>query len=77
MTSKRLLFGIGLAVLAAACRPKDTGTLHLNGRLEAPLVDLAPKVAGRVVEIRVREGDRVRAGDLLARLDLGEMAVDG
>jgi HlyD family secretion protein len=75
MTSKRLLFGIGLAVLAAACRPKDTGTLHLNGRLEAPLVDLAPKVAGRVVEIRVREGDRVKAGDLLARLDLGEMAV--
>ena len=75
MKSKRLLLGIGLAVFAAACRPKDTGTLHLNGRLEAPLVDLAPKVAGRVVEVRVREGDRVKAGDLLARLDLGEMAV--
>jgi HlyD family secretion protein len=75
MRSKRLLLGIGLAVFAAACRPKDTGTLHLNGRLEAPLVDLAPKVAGRVVEVRVREGDRVKAGDLLARLDLGETAV--
>ena len=75
MNARRLLLGIGLAVCAAACRPKDTGTLHLNGRLEAPLVDLAPKVAGRVVEIRVREGDRVKAGDLLARLDLGEMAV--
>ena len=75
MTSKRLLLGIGLAVLSAACRPKDTGTLHLNGRVEAPLVDLAPKVSGRVVEVRVREGDRVKAGDLLARLDLGETAV--
>ncbi len=75
MRSKRLLLGIGLAVCAVACRPKDTGTLHLNGRLEAPLVDLAPKVAGRVVEVRVREGDRVKAGDLLARLDLGETAV--
>ena len=44
-------------------------------RLEAPVVDLAPKVAGRVVEVNVREGDRVKAGDLVARLDLGETAL--
>lgn len=64
-----------LVVAAAACRPKDAGTIHLNGRLESPLVDLAPKVAGRVVEVRVREGDRVKAGDLLVRLDLGDTAI--
>ena len=39
------------------------------------MVDLAPKVAGRVVEVKVREGDRVKAGDLIARLDLGETAL--
>ena len=71
----RPLFLIAAVALAAACRPKDTGMLHLNGRLEAPLVDLGPKVAGRVIEVRVREGDRVKAGDVLARLDLGETAV--
>ncbi len=49
--------------------------IHLNGRIESPTVDLGPKVAGRVVEIRVREGDRVKAGDLLVRLDLGETAL--
>jgi HlyD family secretion protein len=49
--------------------------VHLNGRLEAPLVDLAPKVAGRVVEIKVKEGDRVKAGDLLIVLDLGDTAL--
>ena len=70
-----LLVVFGATLGAAACRPKDAGTLHLNGRLEAPLVDLAPKVAGRVVEVLVREGDRVKAGDVLARLDLGETAV--
>jgi HlyD family secretion protein len=70
-----VLFLFAATLAAAACRPKDTGTLHLNGRLEAPLVDLSPKVAGRVIEVRVREGDRVKAGDVLARLDLGEMAV--
>ena len=72
-----LLFAaLGVAVIAgAACRPKETGVLHLQGRLEAPVVDLGPKVAGRVVEVRVREGDRVKAGDLLARLDLGDTAL--
>jgi HlyD family secretion protein len=61
---------------AAACGEKeDPNVIHLNGRLEAPLVDVAPKVTGRVVEVLVREGDRVKAGDLLMRLDLGELAV--
>lgn len=62
-------------VAASACRGKDDGAVHLSGRLEAPLVDLAPKVAGRVAEVLVREGDRVKTGDLLARLDLGETAL--
>ena len=65
-------------VLAAAfgCRPKEEGAIvHLNGRIEAPLVDMGPKFPGRVVEVLVREGDRVKAGDLLVRLDLGETAL--
>jgi HlyD family secretion protein len=49
--------------------------VHLNGRLEAPLVDLAPNVTGRVVAIKVKEGDRVKAGDLLIVLDLGDTAL--
>ena len=67
------LLCLPLAMLS--CRAKETGGVHLNGRIEAPLVDLAPKVAGRVVEVQVREGDRVKAGDLLVRLDLGETAL--
>src|SRR5262249_2655334 len=35
----------------------------------------APKVAGRVLSIAVKEGDRVKAGDLLIRLDLGDTAL--
>lgn len=67
---------LALAALSAACGPKtDPTVVKLNGRLEAPLVDLAPKVAGRVVEVVVREGDRVKAGDLLIRLDLGDTAL--
>lgn len=64
-----------LAALLFGCAPKDDGFVHLNGRLEAPMVDLAPKVAGRVVEVLVREGDRVKSGDLLVKLDLGDTAL--
>ena len=75
MTS-RIGFLLSLTVAVAACGAKDDGSqVHLNGRLEAPLVDLAPKVTGRVVEIKVREGDRVKAGDLLIVLDLGDTAL--
>jgi HlyD family secretion protein len=67
---------IALALMTTACGEKeDPNVIRLNGRLEAPLVDVAPKVAGRVVEVMVREGDRVKAGDLLIRLDIGELAV--
>jgi HlyD family secretion protein len=67
---------LAIAIATAACGPKtDPSTVNLNGRLEAPLVDLAPKVAGRVVAISVKEGERVKAGDLLIRLDLGDTAL--
>ena len=49
--------------------------IHLNGRVEAALVDVAPRIQGRVLEVLVREGDRVKAGDLLVRLDLAETAL--
>jgi HlyD family secretion protein len=64
-----------IASLPACRAERDDVGLILNGRIESPLVDLAPKVSGRVVEMRVREGDRVKAGDLLIRLDLGETSL--
>lgn len=72
---KKLMLIAALIVLAACNRQQDDGTIHLNGRIEAPMVDLGPKVPGRVTEVFVREGDRVKAGALLVRLDLGETAI--
>ena len=73
--NRRLAAALALPLLLAGCRNADDGAVHLNGRVEAVTVDLAPKVAGRVVEVKVREGDRVKAGDLLVTLDLGETAL--
>ena len=43
---------------------------HYLGKI-LPLVSskLAPRVTGHIVEVRVREGDNVRKGEILARLD--------
>lgn len=77
MNMNRTLVAIALVITTLpGCRDKtDDGTIHLNGRIEAPTVDLGPKVPGRVVEVLVREGDRVKAGALLVRLDLGETSI--
>ena len=39
-----------------------------NGRIEATEIDVATKYAGRVVHIFVREGDFVKAGQVLAQM---------
>jgi HlyD family secretion protein len=41
-----------------------------NGRIEATEYDIAAKYAGRVVDVRVEEGDLVEKGQLLARMDV-------
>jgi HlyD family secretion protein len=75
MTSKCWV-SLTIAALSIACGAmEDPNRVALNGRLEAPLVDLAPKVAGRVLSVSVKEGDRVKAGELLIRLDLGDTAL--
>jgi HlyD family secretion protein len=47
-----------------------------NGRLEATEVDITAKFPGRLAEVRVKEGDDVAAGQVLARLDVRELEAD-
>ncbi|BDV41128.1 glycoside hydrolase family 43 [Geotalea uraniireducens] len=48
---------------------KDDGLVSGNGRIEAVEIDVAAKVAGRVKDILVREGEFVTAGQVVAVLD--------
>jgi HlyD family secretion protein len=91
MTYRRLAIIAALAVLAfAAWRllpPPAVPTVAVagtplvrsavfSGRVAAPIrVELGATVTGRVVEVTVREGDRVRAGDLLVRLESAEVTA--
>lgn len=47
--------------------------LLVSGNLELTQVDLSFKIAGRLIERRVDEGDWVKKGDLIARLDPVEL----
>jgi HlyD family secretion protein len=51
-------------------RPKDDGLISGNGRIEATEIDVAAKLAGRVQDILVNEGDFVKAGQLLAQMQI-------
>ncbi len=52
------------------------GIVSGNGRLEAIQVDVATKFAGRIAEIAVDEGDRVQAGQVVARMDTASLEAE-
>ncbi|ELX8378257.1 HlyD family secretion protein [Providencia vermicola] len=45
------------------------GFAESNGRIEATEIDIATKTAGRIDSITVREGDFVKEGQVLAKMD--------
>lgn len=44
-----------------------------NGRIEADQVDISTKIAGRVQEISVQEGDMTKVNQVVARIDSAEL----
>ena len=53
--------------------PLPAGIVMGNGRIEADPIDIATKFAGRILELRVDEGDRVTAGQVLAVMDTRDL----
>jgi membrane fusion protein YbhG len=50
--------------------------VSVTGTIEAIQVDVSAKIAGRIAERPVNEGDRVSTGQLLVRLDEAEQAAE-
>ena len=65
---------LALATIAAgACRPEaPADRVRVSGQVEATEVQVAPQVAGRILELNVAEGDQVTAGAVVARLDTAD-----
>jgi HlyD family secretion protein len=78
-----LFGGVALVALGAAAygywwlrQPRlPEGFASGNGRIEATEYDIATKRAGRVEEVRVREGDLVEKDQVLAQMDIDELTA--
>jgi HlyD family secretion protein len=66
-----LLAGIGFGVwkLVFSKPSEPANIVALTGRIEGDDSAISPKVSGRLLEIRFREGDSVKAGETIATLD--------
>jgi HlyD family secretion protein len=73
---KRILIVLGVVILGFAIweiffavpRIPDS-IVVLSGRIEGDDSAVAPKTSGKILEVTVREGDTVTAGQVIARLD--------
>ncbi|HEY6509088.1 MAG TPA: HlyD family efflux transporter periplasmic adaptor subunit [Vicinamibacterales bacterium] len=71
---------IGLLLAASGgllgCSPAaPTNDLRASGYVEATEITVASEVGGRLLEVGVKEGDRVAAGDVVARLDTRDVTL--
>ncbi|MBV8833598.1 MAG: biotin/lipoyl-binding protein [Acidobacteriaceae bacterium] len=64
-----ILLATTLLLLSGRRRNKEPeGTVFVSGRIDGDTVDIASKIAGRIEDLKVREGDTVQAGQVLAWL---------
>lgn len=64
-----MIFGIALMFLIGCKKSAEPpGTLFVSGRIDGDTVDVSSKIQGRIVNLTVREGDSVAAGQVLAWL---------
>jgi len=80
---RKMIIGAGIiAVLAMTAflvtrrRPAESVSLKVSGTIEVTTVELSFKVAGRLAQRLADEGERVTAGQLVARLEDDELKED-
>lgn len=49
--------------------PPDLSTIHAVGMIEAPEVNITSRIAGRIIKLNLVEGDRVRRGEVICRIE--------
>jgi HlyD family secretion protein len=67
-----LLVGLASALVCACGAKLPADRLRVSGQVEATDVQVAAQVGGRLLELRVAEGDRVAAGQVIATLDTAD-----
>ena len=74
--NKPLAVIVGAVVAAACAEPPPSNELRVSGHVEATEVRVAAEVGGRLVALTVAEGDRLQAGDIVARVDTRDVELE-
>jgi HlyD family secretion protein len=69
-----ILPSIAILALLAGCSRRPENLVHVSGNIELTQVDMSFKTTGRLIERRFNEGDTVKKGDIVARLDSDQLA---
>lgn len=65
--------GLGSYYYVSSQKKVPPGIAFGNGRIEADQIAIATKYAGRIAQLDFKEGDLVKAGQVLARMDTSEL----
>jgi len=67
--TKTSLIAVILVITIVGCAPTQSDALQASGQIEATEIAIAPELSGRVTDVLVSEGDSVKTGDPLLKLD--------
>jgi HlyD family secretion protein len=70
-----VLVFLACAALAGCNNEAASSSVRVSGHVEATEVQVSAEVPGRILELRVQEGDRVKRGDVIARLDARDTEI--
>jgi HlyD family secretion protein len=69
MKKLNLVLALFLVLATVSCANNTSTAIQASGQIEAQEIAVAPELSGRVVEVSVKEGDSIKEGDPLLRLD--------
>ena len=68
----QIFLAAALALAAACAKKPPADRVRVSGQVEATDVQVAGQVGGRLLDLRVVEGDRVKSGDTIAQVDTAD-----
>jgi len=67
-----IISAIAVVIVLSAIYPLIPKTVTLQGEVVIRQLNVSPKITGRVLEVNVTEGDFVKKGEIIARIDSPE-----
>lgn len=71
----QLLLAVGAGIALSSCGEKPSDDVEASGIIETTDVTISSRAVGNIIAMKVREGDRVRAGDTLFIVDDSDLRL--